>query len=730
MPVRKVGPNSYQWGNSGKVYSGKGAKAKAERQGRAIYASGYKGAAEEYGAESYKPPASAVANAKRGLKLRKEWGRGGLSPSEAKSQGIDSGVTRARKIASGKVSRHDVRRMSAFNRHRKNYRPEKKMPDGGPTAGTIAWLLWGGTSGVNWAKKKSAAMNAESFEAKEEIYVFRDNLNTGYVGKPSQFKTKYGSSDVKELKQIIKQKDDLERVPSLINFELNPKTIKRVISRKTPMPVDFNWTHQWNAETFEAEKDEEELKQYMVSVPALHYYSIGPVEASDEEEAIDDVRNNWRSHWRHTIDDNGDWGGPLWRYSRLSSHDPEAYEVFGSESWGGDPDGPLAKALAKARESLKKPQKPLQITRLPDPNQKTLKDFDAEDGSDSGCYDPDHFDCNSCFEICLDCHPSKIGGQDSIGENLCMDCVAHQMAVKEPCKCDYRRCIECVNCLGCEVQESGEYENICTGCVSLYASESYEDGDFVWVLILDSDRFEDDMGGVFTSKDEAIEVFSDYLRGLGGDPDGIDWEADVMVWMHDEEDDPSLGEHSIRLYQEKLNDPDFSKYYAESYEADWQDLPRNELGQWQKPVSTEQLQNLIATTPGVPKLSDLLMLYGGDTPNNRYRLYNDMLTLRITTEDFDDDTIVIDIDNDPEIYYQYILEEPLDVEEEDDRLTPEYWDRYSRYLAMTNTPDELEARIESLVSDLDLFNDSDFSEIGVMMAALRQQKFMEKYQAE
>ena len=93
---------------------------------------------------------------------------------------------------------------------------------------------------------------AEEFGAEEEIYVFRDNLNTGYVGKPSQFKTKYGSSDVKELKQIIKQKDDLERVPSLIKFELKPKTIKRVISRKTPMPVDFNWTHQWNAESFEA----------------------------------------------------------------------------------------------------------------------------------------------------------------------------------------------------------------------------------------------------------------------------------------------------------------------------------------------------------------------------------------------------------------------------------------------------------------------------------------------
>ena len=97
-------------------------------------------------AESFTPPSSAVKAAKKGLSQRKEWGRGGLSPSEAKAQGIDSGVTRARKIASGSVSRHDVRRMSAFNRHRKNNRPDKKMPDGGPTAGTIAWNLWGGTS--------------------------------------------------------------------------------------------------------------------------------------------------------------------------------------------------------------------------------------------------------------------------------------------------------------------------------------------------------------------------------------------------------------------------------------------------------------------------------------------------------------------------------------------------------------------------------------------------------
>ena len=38
MPVRRV-KGGYRWGSSGKTYK---TKAEAERQGRAIYASGYK----------------------------------------------------------------------------------------------------------------------------------------------------------------------------------------------------------------------------------------------------------------------------------------------------------------------------------------------------------------------------------------------------------------------------------------------------------------------------------------------------------------------------------------------------------------------------------------------------------------------------------------------------------------------------------------------------------------
>jgi len=49
-----------------------------------------------------------------------------------------------------------------------------------------------------------------------------------------------------------------------------------------------------------------------------------------------------------------------------------------AENWGGDPEGQLAKALAKAREDSKKPRRPLKITKLPHRDQKTLKDFEAE----------------------------------------------------------------------------------------------------------------------------------------------------------------------------------------------------------------------------------------------------------------------------------------------------------------------------------------------------------------
>jgi hypothetical protein len=104
-------------------------------------------------AKSFAPTQAMRNNAKRGLALREKWNRGGLDASQAKSEGVGSGVARARDIANGNLSLETVKRMHAFfSRHEKNYNPSKKMPDGGPTAGTIAWLLWGGSAGKAWAR--------------------------------------------------------------------------------------------------------------------------------------------------------------------------------------------------------------------------------------------------------------------------------------------------------------------------------------------------------------------------------------------------------------------------------------------------------------------------------------------------------------------------------------------------------------------------------------------------
>lgn len=105
-------------------------------------------------AKSFAPTDAMRNNARRGLALREKYKRGGLDASQAKSEGVGSGVARARDIINGNVSLETVRRMNAFfSRHEKNFNPSKKMPDGGPTAGTIAWLLWGGSAGKAFAKR-------------------------------------------------------------------------------------------------------------------------------------------------------------------------------------------------------------------------------------------------------------------------------------------------------------------------------------------------------------------------------------------------------------------------------------------------------------------------------------------------------------------------------------------------------------------------------------------------
>lgn len=104
---------------------------------------------------TYTPPAGARGNARKVLQWKEKYGRD--------VKGMTSvGWGRARQLASGKdISLSTVRRMSGFNRHRKNYaaaRAKQKREGGKPWkyAGIVAWLGWGGNSGMAWAKRVSA----------------------------------------------------------------------------------------------------------------------------------------------------------------------------------------------------------------------------------------------------------------------------------------------------------------------------------------------------------------------------------------------------------------------------------------------------------------------------------------------------------------------------------------------------------------------------------------------
>jgi len=106
-------------------------------------------------ADTFKPPAGAVGNAKKVLDWKEKHG------SEVTAM-TSTGWARARQLASGKpVGLDTVKRMAAFNRHRKNSSVDPKYKDEPwKDNGYVAWLGWGGTSGIDWAMKISEANKA------------------------------------------------------------------------------------------------------------------------------------------------------------------------------------------------------------------------------------------------------------------------------------------------------------------------------------------------------------------------------------------------------------------------------------------------------------------------------------------------------------------------------------------------------------------------------------------
>lgn len=117
---------------------------------------------------NFVPPKSVAEEAARGLEYRKKaGGKGGLSSSQAKAEGIGSGVQRAVNLKNrDELSPSTVKRMKAFfDRHNKNRKiePGKKPYE---DRGYVSWLLWGGDPGYTWSKKVVEQM--ESAEKTEK----------------------------------------------------------------------------------------------------------------------------------------------------------------------------------------------------------------------------------------------------------------------------------------------------------------------------------------------------------------------------------------------------------------------------------------------------------------------------------------------------------------------------------------------------------------------------------
>jgi hypothetical protein len=89
-----------------------------------------------------------IDEAIKGLEWRREYGRGGTQVAVARATNIKNGDN---------LSFDTISRMNSFfARHEVDKKAEgfEIGEDGFPSAGRIAWALWGGDAGQSWAKKK------------------------------------------------------------------------------------------------------------------------------------------------------------------------------------------------------------------------------------------------------------------------------------------------------------------------------------------------------------------------------------------------------------------------------------------------------------------------------------------------------------------------------------------------------------------------------------------------
>ena len=143
------------------------------------------------------PTDSMAREAQKGLDMRKEFGRGGTAVGVARANQL----VRKERLSPSTV----LRMFSFFSRHEVDKQAEgfNRGEKGFPSAGRIAWQLWGSDTAFSWAKRKRNQIMAErekSFDDMEtKVAGLSKTVEKALQGKVDEHNDKYGDKKGKRV---------------------------------------------------------------------------------------------------------------------------------------------------------------------------------------------------------------------------------------------------------------------------------------------------------------------------------------------------------------------------------------------------------------------------------------------------------------------------------------------------------------------------------------------------
>ena len=189
-----------------------------------------------------KPTDGMVSAARKALDWRKEYGRGGTAV----------GVARARDIINGSnLSISTVKRMySFFARHEVDKQAEgfNSGEEGFPSAGRIAWGLWGGDAGQTWSKRIVDRVNSiddRSYDIMNDI-AEEDSEMTDIINEVVVEETEESVEDTAIVSENLTEErtETAEVVHRAMSLDASPideekRTVKIAISSEMPVARSF-----------------------------------------------------------------------------------------------------------------------------------------------------------------------------------------------------------------------------------------------------------------------------------------------------------------------------------------------------------------------------------------------------------------------------------------------------------------------------------------------------------